>query len=164
MSNGQSQSPSELVLFARVARQIGISPATAEQLAEAGEFLPPIWLGSGAICSGAMLTTGLPQSAQRAQQWQPRCLRHAVAVEPAPPPPSLSCCAPSAGRTLALGAAPCRDASHASARQPSRIASPVLLRRPPWLRCARCPQRRAEAASGPNPSRSLPSIGWPRMA
>ena len=36
----------ELVLFARVARQLGFSPATAEQLAEAGEFLPPIWLGS----------------------------------------------------------------------------------------------------------------------
>ena len=37
---------SELVLFARIARQIGFSPATAEQLAEAGEFLPPLWLGS----------------------------------------------------------------------------------------------------------------------
>lgn len=46
MSNRPISKQSELVLFARVAREIGFSPATAEQLAEAGEFLPPIWLGS----------------------------------------------------------------------------------------------------------------------
>ena len=46
MSKKEISRASELVLFARAARRVGFSPATAAQLAEAGEFLAPIWVGN----------------------------------------------------------------------------------------------------------------------
>lgn len=40
-----SNNTSELVLFTKAARRVGISPPAATRLAELGEFLRPVWVG-----------------------------------------------------------------------------------------------------------------------
>jgi hypothetical protein len=40
-----SSADTELVLFTKAARRVGISPPAATRLAEIGEFLRPVWVG-----------------------------------------------------------------------------------------------------------------------
>ena len=114
--SAETSKSSELVLFARVARQIGFSPATAEQLAEAGEFLPPLWLGSRRY----LFRRDVDNSAQRSLTMATALLDPAVAVEAITSPiVTISLCVVCEERPRAGRAVRSHGVRFASARRPA---------------------------------------------